>query len=51
MIDNWIPIPYKSMDKNMDKHLVVQALLMAVCQRRLKHEVLVHGDQGPALAG
>jgi putative transposase len=35
-----------SMDKNMDKHLVVQALLMAVYQRRPKHEVLVHSDQG-----
>jgi putative transposase len=35
-----------SMDKNMDRQLVVQALLMAVYQRRPKHEVLVHSDQG-----
>ncbi|WP_445427347.1 IS3 family transposase [Alishewanella sp. HL-SH05] len=35
-----------SMDKNMDKHLVIQALLMAVYQRRPKHSVLVHSDQG-----
>lgn len=35
-----------SMDKNMDKHLVIRALLMAVYQRRPKHTVLVHSDQG-----
>ena len=35
-----------SMDKNMDKHLVIKALLMAVFQRRPKAEVLVHSDQG-----
>lgn len=35
-----------SMDKTMDKHLVIQALLMAVYQRRPKHSVLVHSDQG-----
>lgn len=31
-----------SMDKNMDKHLVIKALMMAVFQRRPKAEVLVH---------
>jgi len=35
-----------SMDKNMDKHLVIRALLMAVYQRRPKQSVLVHSDQG-----
>ena len=35
-----------SMDKNMDKHLVIKALLMAVYQRRPKEKVLVHSDQG-----
>jgi putative transposase len=35
-----------SMDKNMDKHLVIKALLMAVYQRQPKSEVLVHSDQG-----
>jgi putative transposase len=35
-----------SMDKNMDKHLVIQALLMAVYQRRPKQSVLVHSNQG-----
>tara|TARA_R100001440_G_scaffold10656_7_gene19453 strand:- start:25123 stop:25563 length:441 start_codon:yes stop_codon:yes gene_type:complete len=35
-----------SMDKNMDKHLVIKALLMAVYQRRPKEKVLVHCDQG-----
>tara|TARA_R110000744_G_scaffold22984_2_gene58545 strand:- start:1046 stop:1918 length:873 start_codon:yes stop_codon:yes gene_type:complete len=35
-----------SMDKNMDKHLVIGALLMAVYQRRPKESVLVHSDQG-----
>lgn len=35
-----------SMDKNMDKHLVIKALLMAVFQRRPKAKVLVHSDQG-----
>jgi len=34
------------MDKNMDKHLVIRALLMAVYQRRPKQSVLVHSDQG-----
>lgn len=35
-----------SMDKNMDKHLVISALLMAVYQRRPKQPVLLHSDQG-----
>ena len=35
-----------SMDKNIDKHLVINALLMAVYQRRPKQQVLVHSDQG-----
>jgi len=35
-----------SMDKNMDKRLVINALLMAVYQRQPKREVLVHSDQG-----
>ncbi|ALQ07160.1 transposase [Pseudoalteromonas sp. Bsw20308] len=35
-----------SMDKNMDKHLVINALLMAVYQRQPKAEVMVHSDQG-----
>jgi putative transposase len=35
-----------SMDRNMDKHLVIKALLMAVFQRRPKAELLVHSDQG-----
>lgn len=35
-----------SMDKNMDKHLVINAMLMAVYQRQPKTEVLVHSDQG-----
>ncbi|NOQ17410.1 MAG: IS3 family transposase [Methyloprofundus sp.] len=35
-----------SMDKVMDKHLVIKALLMAVYQRQPKSEVMVHSDQG-----
>ncbi|MGR6781224.1 IS3 family transposase [Moritella viscosa] len=35
-----------SIDKNMDKHLVMKALLMAVYQRQPKSEVMVHTDQG-----
>ena len=35
-----------SMDKTMDRHLVINALLMAVWQRQPKAEVLVHSDQG-----
>ena len=34
------------MDKSMDRHLVINALLMAVWQRQPKSEVLVHSDQG-----
>lgn len=35
-----------SMNKNMDKRLVINALLMAVYQRRPTQSVLVHTDQG-----
>lgn len=35
-----------SMDKNMDRHLVIKALLMAVWKRQPKNAVLVHSDQG-----
>ena len=35
-----------SMDKNIDKELVIKALLMAVYQRRPTQSVLVHSDQG-----
>jgi len=35
-----------SMDKNIDRHLVINALLMAVCARRPTTKVLVHSDQG-----
>ena len=35
-----------SMDKNIDRHLVINALLMAVCARRPATKVLVHSDQG-----
>lgn len=35
-----------SMDKCMDKHLVIKALLMAVYQRQPSSEVMVHSDQG-----
>ncbi|MCK5356640.1 MAG: IS3 family transposase, partial [Methyloprofundus sp.] len=35
-----------SMDKCMDKHLVIKALLMAVYQRQPVSEVMVHSDQG-----
>ena len=34
------------MDKTMDRHLVINALLMAIWQRQPKDEVLVHSDQG-----
>jgi putative transposase len=34
------------MDKKMDKHLVIRALLMAVYPLRPKESVLVHSDQG-----
>lgn len=35
-----------SMDKNMDRHLVIKALMMAVWGRQPKEAVLVHSDQG-----
>jgi len=35
-----------SMDKNMDKQLVINALLMAVYQRQPKTEVVVDSDKG-----
>ena len=35
-----------SMDKNIDRHLVIKALLMAVWKRQPKAAVLVHSDQG-----
>jgi putative transposase len=34
------------MDKTMDQHLVIRALLMAVWGRQPKNAVLVHSDQG-----
>lgn len=34
------------MDKNIDRHLVINALLMAVWTRQPKNKVLVHSDQG-----
>jgi len=34
------------MDRNIDRHLVIRALLMAVMQRQPKSSVLVHSDQG-----
>jgi putative transposase len=39
-----------SMNKTMDRHLVINALLMAVWQRQPKREVLVHSDQGSQYA-
>ena len=39
-----------SMDKTMDRYLVINALLMAVWQRKPKYEVLVHSDQGSQYA-
>ena len=35
-----------SMDKNIDRHLVINALLMAVWKRQPKETVLIHSDQG-----
>lgn len=35
-----------SMDKTMDRHLVINALIMAMWQRQPKASVLVHSDQG-----
>ena len=34
------------MDKNIDRHLVIKALLMAVWTRQPSQRVLVHSDQG-----
>jgi putative transposase len=34
------------MDKNIDRHLVIRALLMTVWKRQTKTKVLVHSDQG-----
>jgi putative transposase len=39
-----------AMDKHIDRHLVINALLMSVWQRQPKHEVLVHSDQGSQYA-
>ena len=35
-----------SMDRHIDRHLVISALMMAVWQRQPKETVLVHSDQG-----
>ena len=35
-----------SMDKNIDRHLVIKALMMAIWRRQPKDKVLVHSDQG-----
>lgn len=35
-----------SMDKNMDRHLVIRALMMAVWRRQPTSQVLIHSDQG-----
>jgi len=35
-----------AMDKNIDRHLVIKALMMAVWKRQPKKSVLVHSDQG-----
>jgi len=39
-----------SMDKTMERHLVIRALMMAVWQRQPKQEVLVPSDQGSQYA-
>ena len=39
-----------AMDKHIDRHLVINALLMAIWQRQPKDEVLVHSDQGSQYA-
>jgi len=39
-----------SMDKTMDQHLVINALFMAILQRKPKGEVLVYSDQGSQYA-
>jgi len=38
------------MDKSMDRHLVINALVIAVWRRKPKSEVLVHSDQGSQYA-
>ena len=40
------PIVGWSMDKTMDRLLVINALMMAEWQKQPRHEVLVHSDQG-----
>ena len=40
-----------SMDKTMDRHLVIRALLMAVRKRQPKQAMLVHSDQGSQHGG
>lgn len=35
-----------AMDRNIDRHLVLKALMMAVWRRQPKESVLVHSDQG-----
>ena len=44
------PIVGWAMDKHIDRHLVINALLMAIWQRQPKEEVLVHSDQGSQYA-
>lgn len=44
------PIVGWSMDKTIDRHLVIRALMRAVWQRQPKKEVLVHSDQGSQYA-
>jgi len=39
-----------AMGKHIDRHLVINALLMAIWQRQPKEEVLVHSDQGSQYA-
>lgn len=39
-----------SMSKTMDRHLVINALMMAIWQRQPEGEVLVHSDQGSQYA-
>jgi putative transposase len=39
-----------AMDKHSDRHLIINALLMAIWQRQPKGEVLVHSDQGSQYA-
>ena len=35
-----------SMDKNIDRHLIIKALMAAILKRQPKQTVLVHSDQG-----